>query len=216
MFYNILNILTQKLKYFIKGNLFSLVVVIILIIVHQKSLQMKTKTKLIVAAFTAAALFFTTAVKAQTTPANALRFGIGIEAADPLGNARIGTTFILGGTARLQYGLSNNFAITFASGAYHFFPKYIPGTTTRYGSYGIIPIKAGIKEFFVKSIYFGAEAGVGIEASANHTGPTKLLLSPALGWADQHWDIGVRYESFSGQNNNYGLVGLRVAYGFAL
>lgn len=175
---------------------------------------MKTHSKLIVVAITAATLFFTTTVKAQTTPVNALRFNIGLETADPTGNARIGTTFILGGTARLQYGISNNFALTFTSGAYHFFPKYIPGTTTRYGSYGIIPIKAGIKEFFAKSIYFGAEAGVGIEASDKQTGPTKLLLTPGLGWANQHLDAGVRYESYTGQNNNYGLVGLRLAYGF--
>jgi hypothetical protein len=175
---------------------------------------MKTQSKLIVVAVAIAALFFTTTVKAQTTPANALRFNIGLDAGDPLGKARIGTTFILGGTARLQYGLSDNFALTFTSGAYHFFPKYIPGTTTRYGSYGIIPIKAGIKEFFAKSIYFGAEAGAGIEASTNHTGPTKLLLTPGIGWADQHWDAGFRYESFTGQSNNYGLLGVRLAYGF--
>lgn len=162
------------------------------------------------------ALFFTTKVKAQTTPANALRFGIGLDAGDPTGSARIGTTFILGGTARLQYGLSDNFALTFTSGAYHFFPKDIPGTNTRYASYGVIPIKLGIKEFFAKSIYFGAEGGVGIEASSNKFGPARLDLSPALGWANQHWDVGARYENFSSPGFHYGLVGLRLAYGFAL
>ena len=41
-------------------------------------------------------------------------------------------------------------------------------------------------------------------------------MAPGLGWANQKWDVGVRYEDFSGQGNNYGLVGLRLAYGFEL
>ncbi len=51
---------------------------------------MKTLSKLIVVAFATAALFFTINVKAQTTPADSLRFNIGLEAADPTGTARIG------------------------------------------------------------------------------------------------------------------------------
>ena len=176
---------------------------------------MKTLSKLTAAAFAAAALFFSINVKAQTTPANALRFNIGLEAADPTGNARIGTTFILGGTARLQYGISSNFAITLTSGAYHFFPKYIPGTNTRYDSYGVIPLKAGIKDFFTTHIYFGAEAGVGMETLDNNFwGPRRLLLSPALGYGNKHWDVGVHYDHFSTPGGGYGLVGLRIAYGF--
>ena len=48
---------------------------------------MKTMTKIIAGAFTALAIFIGTNVKAQTTPANALRFGIGLEAGVPTGNA---------------------------------------------------------------------------------------------------------------------------------
>jgi hypothetical protein len=160
------------------------------------------------------ALLITTHVKAQTTHANALRFDIGLEAADPTGNARLGSDFILGGTARLQYGISNNFAITFTSGAYHFFPIDIPGTNTKYQSYGVIPIKAGIKDFFIPNIYFGAEAGVGVEQTDNGVDPARLLLSGALGYANKHWDIGLHYDNFSSINDRYGLVGLRIAYGF--
>jgi hypothetical protein len=183
---------------------------------YLKQPPMKTLKKLMVVACTIAALFFTTQTKAQTTPANAFRFGIGIDAADPTGNARIGTTFILGGTARVQYGVSNNFAITLTSGAYHFFPKINPATNVRYGSYGVIPIKAGIKVFFAQNVYFGAEGGAGIEVTSAGSGPTRLILSPAIGYANEHWDFGARYENFSGGQRSYGLVGLRIAYGFAL
>jgi hypothetical protein len=175
---------------------------------------MKSLSKLTTATIIAITLFFATNVKAQTTPANALLFSIGADAGDPTGNLRIGSVFVLGGTARLQYGVSNNFAITLTSGADHFFSKINPATGKNYDSFGIIPIKAGFKEFFVPNIYFGAEAGVGIEQVDSGHANTKLLLSPALGWANKHWDVGVRYDNYSGQNDPYGFVALRIGYGF--
>jgi hypothetical protein len=175
---------------------------------------MKTSKLMGVAALLCMALAFTNNVMAQTTPAHALRFGLGLEAAEPTGSATIGTQFILGGTARAQYGISNSFAITLTSGAYHFFTKIIPGTNTRYSSYGNIPVKIGIKEFFAPNIYFGAETGVGFEVSNAGFGPKRLILAPALGYANTHWDIGVRYENFSNGDGGYGMVALRLGYGF--
>jgi len=75
-------------------------------------------------------------------------------------------------------------------------------------------VKVGAKFFFNSPIYFGAEAGAGFET--NYAKNTKLLLSPGLGWANKNWDVGVRYESLSGQSDNYGTVALRLAYGFSL
>ena len=181
-----------------------------------KSLQMKTLSKLITLTFTASVLLFTSDLKAQTTPANAFRLSIGADAGLPTGNLRIESNFVLGGTIRLHYGISDNFAVTLTSGADHFFSKTLPGTTFKYNSFGIIPIKAGIKEFFVPNIYFAAEAGVGFEQVDSGHANAKLILSPALGYADKHWDFGIRYENYSGQSDNYGFVALRLAYGFAL
>jgi hypothetical protein len=181
---------------------------------------MKNKSKLIAIAVAAVAIFFTTNVKAQTSDPNKWRFGIGIEGGVPTGNASNISNFELGGTARLQYGFSNNFALTLTSGYYNMFGKNITETiggttiTGKASDLGIVPVKVGIKAFFTPSIYFGAEAGAGFETI--NEGNTKLILSPALGWANKSWDVGVRYENFSGQSNNYGLVALRLAYGFSL
>jgi len=97
---------------------------------------------------------------------------------------------------------------------------------THYKSLGIVPLKAGIKAFFTNNVYFGAEVGAGFETSVGglysgessdgYKKDTKLIVSPALGWANNNWDVGVRYENFSGQSNNYGLVALRLAYGFGV
>ncbi|WP_460693356.1 hypothetical protein [Mucilaginibacter puniceus] len=176
---------------------------------------MKKLTKLAAAALTGVALLIGSNAKAQTNPSSAFRFGIGLEAGVPTGNASNVSNFSLGGTARLQYGLTNDLALTLTSGYYNMFGKHVAGSSTiKYGDIGIVPLKAGIKAFFAQNLYFGAEVGAGFET--NSGGSTKFIASPALGWANKTWDVSARYENFAGQNNNYGLVGLRLAYGFKL
>lgn len=178
---------------------------------------MKSLLKLTILAAIVTVLFFAISVQAQTIPAKAWRLGLGIETGVPTGVATLGATFTLGGTARLQYGISNNFALTLTTGGYHFFPKKNPVTGNRYQSYGEIPVKIGFKEFFAKSVYIGGEIGTASEKLESGWGPTRLDLSPALGYANQHWDFAVHYENFSRHGeDSFGLVNLRVAYGFAL
>jgi hypothetical protein len=176
---------------------------------------LKTLSKFTPTAFIAAALFLSINVKAQTTPVNALRFNIGFEIGDPTGVARIGTNFIIGGTLRFQYGITNNLAATITGGAYHFHTKYIPGSTTqRYDSYGNIPLRAGLKYFFIPNIYIAGEAGASREILDSGWGPTRLDLSPAIGYGNKHWDVGIHYDSLTRSEDSYGLLALRLAYGF--
>ncbi len=180
---------------------------------------MKKSSKLITAALSAAALFFAGNVNAQSTtstaPDSRFRLGIGVEAGAPTGNAHNVSNFELGGTARLQYDADKNLALTLTSGYYNMFGKEVPGVSgVKYPNIGIVPLKAGIKAFFASDLYFGAEAGAGFETASG--GNTKLIVAPTLGFANKTIDVGVRYENFSGQGNNYGLVGLRVAYAFGL
>jgi hypothetical protein len=192
------------------------------LLTKMKNTTMKNTTKMMAVAIAAIAILFTTNLKAQTTtaPPSAWRLGIGLEAGAPTGNAHDFSNFELGGTARLQYDASKSFAITLTSGYYNMFGKNVsvvtPGgvVTGKASDLGIVPVKAGIKAFLAPSFYFGAEAGAGFETITG--GNTKLILSPGIGYASKSWDIGARYENFSGQGNNYGLVGLRIAYGFAL
>jgi len=179
---------------------------------------MKTTLKTIIIASTITTLFFTTTSKAQTTAANTWQFSIGPDGGIPTGNARLGSNFAFAGTARFQYGLSNSFALTVTSGAYHFFPIDKPGTTTRYESYGEVPVKAGIKAFYAPNLYIGAEAGAMLEFLDSGSGPTRFLLSPALGYANKHWDFAAHYESASTSlpNSHFGIAALRIAYGFGL
>lgn len=181
---------------------------------------MKNLTKLVAGALTAVAIFFGSNANAQTSEKSAWRLGIGVEGNIPTGGINDGYGFVLGGTARLQYGIADNLALTLTSGYYNFFAKSVDvgNVSVKGPNFGIVPVKLGIKTFFTDNLYFGAEAGAGFvtNKSISSDGNTKLVLAPALGWADKSWDVGVKYENFSGQGSHFGMLGLRLAYGFGL
>ncbi len=177
---------------------------------------MKLSSKLMAAVFAVTALFFVTGAKAQLTPAGTLQMGIGFDAGIPTGNLTISSDLVLGGTIALQYGITNNVAVTLTSGANHFLSKTDPNTGRPYDSFGIIPIKAGVKVYFAHNGYFGLEGGIGIEETDSGVGNTKYIVAPAVGYATKHWDVSIRYENDLGQMDNYGYVALRIAYGFTL
>ncbi|RFZ85008.1 hypothetical protein DYU05_05230 [Mucilaginibacter terrenus] len=186
---------------------------------------MKKMTTLVAAAFTAAALFIgTTTASAQSTPRGKWRFGIGVEGLLPTGNLKDISSFGLGVSPRLQYGLADNLALTITSGYNGYFGKEIGNTGVDYKSYGLVPAKVGIKAFISQNVYLSGELGAAFETSGfgevkggpDYDTNTKFLASPGIGWANQSWDVGVRYENYTGQSNNFGTVGLRIAYGFGL
>lgn len=178
--------------------------------------------KLFYAGLTALILFVGNNVNAQTATPSNLRFGIGVEGLLPVGNSAQTLNFGLGITPRLQYSLSDKVALTFTSGLYHFFPKTVtypatgtfPGFTTKYKS-DIIPVKAGAKFFVVPNFYLSGEVGVAFEMAEGNR-YAHFLASPGIGYATKKWDIGARYENFSGNGYTDGMVGMRVAYGFGL
>ena len=182
---------------------------------------MMTKIKLMTALFIMAAFLSIKTAKAQTIGDGKFRFGIGADGLLPVGSLSNTESFALGITPRLQYSLSDKLALTFTSGFYHFFPqKYYltDGLGNKYYAkyhLDIVPVKIGLKTFVTKNIYLAGEVGAGFEVE-DGGGPVKLILSPSVGYASKHWDLGVRYENFSGGNNAYGVVGLRAAYGFGL
>lgn len=186
---------------------------------------MKNLKHLVAAAFTAVAIFIGADANAQSTPKNKLRFGIGVEGLAPIGRLHDVSNVGVGITPRLQYGVADNLALTLTSGYYNYFGK-TTDAGVKFKSYGMIPVKAGIKAFVSQNFYLSGELGAGFETSAfgdikepvetDFATNTKFIASPGIGWANQSWDVGVRYEHYSGQNNNLGTLGLRIAYGFGL
>jgi hypothetical protein len=176
---------------------------------------MKNSTKWIAIVATAAAIFFSINVKAQTTFESPWHLDFGIESGIPTGTLHTSpgySKFELGGTARLQYGVNKNVALTLTSGYYNFFATQAAKDAGR-TSFGIVPVKVGAKAFVTDNVYVAGEAGVGFETK--YTKVKKLILSPGIGWTDKSWDVGLRYENFS-RYGTYGIVALRLAYGFSL
>ncbi|OOQ60114.1 hypothetical protein [Mucilaginibacter pedocola] len=181
---------------------------------------MNKKTKLLAASLTALALFVGTRSNAQSIEKGKLRFGIGLDGLAPVGNFTKTANFGLGLTPRLQYGISNRFALTFTSGIYHFFPKdiYLNSGTQTYKTQwelNVVPVKVGFKAFVTQHIYLGAEGGIGFQVD-NGGGDSKYLFSPSVGYASKNWDFSLRYENFSGNGYRNGVIGARIAYGFGL
>ncbi|MBD1394428.1 hypothetical protein [Mucilaginibacter glaciei] len=181
---------------------------------------MNTQKKFFAILLTASALFVGLQSNAQSIEKSKLRFGIGIDGLLPVGSLTNTTNFGLGITPRLQYGISDRFALTFTSGIYHFFPKDV---LIQYGSQSykarydldVIPVKVGFKAFVTSNIYVGAEGGIGFQVD-NGGGDTKFLGSGGIGYASKKWDVGVRYENIPGNGYRNGIIGLRLAYGFGL
>lgn len=177
------------------------------------------------AAVVFATILFNNTAKAQTTKEGPWRLGIGLEAALPVGDASNISSFLIGGTARLQYGVSDKVALTLTSGYYDFLGKtYTAYTTTSTTittrtvkeNFGVVPVKAGFKDFLGKNLYFGAEVGAAFQTGGvTKLGSAKLDVAPALGFACKDWDISARYENMSG-NGTLAFVGLRAAYSFGL
>ena len=180
---------------------------------------MKVLSKLIAVSIIASAIFFTTNATAQTVAAKQFTFSLGAETGLPTGIAHRGSSFALGATGQFQYGVTNNFAVTFAAGGYHFFPKINPNTGKRFGSYGEIPVKIGVKQFFTPNLYVGAEGGLVWEKLEDGQGWAPFHrrdLAGRVGYANKHWDLSARYEDFYMKDYHTGLVALRLAYGFGL
>ncbi|AMR32696.1 hypothetical protein A0256_15335 [Mucilaginibacter sp. PAMC 26640] len=154
---------------------------------------------------------------AQSTPKDAFRFGIGVETLAPVGDLKsYRSNFGLGITPQLQYGIGDHVALTLSSGYYHFFEKTVH-KEDGYGGYstqrkGIIPVKLGLKAFLYKNLYISGELGAGFEVSEG-SNYVKFISSGGVGYATKRWDVGLRYESFTGHSDNFGTIGLRVAYG---
>jgi hypothetical protein len=169
-------------------------------------------------AFTALMLGAKT-TKAQThgTP-NAWRLDFGVEPGVLLTSSEAYNQFTLGGSARLQYDIKENFSLMLTGGYTHYFAKdqiVFQDVIYKPKDQSIIPVKVGAKIFIPHRIYFSGEVGAGFETGKY--GSTDLILSPGIGYAASSGvDIGARYERYSANGGAGGMMSLRIAYGFKL
>nr|WP_294900000.1 hypothetical protein [uncultured Pedobacter sp.] len=111
---------------------------------------------------------------------------------------------------RLQHDLGERTSLTLTTGYYGFVGKpEVAGT--KIGS-DLIPLKAGAKFFFGQTFYVQPEVGVGFSTKKDYGTP--FIWAPSLGYANNKWDIALRYEGFEYNAGSNGMVAVRLAYAF--
>ncbi|MEK6493214.1 hypothetical protein [Myroides odoratimimus] len=130
------------------------------------------------------------------------RVGFGLNGGMPLDSKYDAA---LGVDARIQYDVSQKTSFTLTSGYTHLF-------NGDEGDLGLVPIKAGFKQFLNKNIYAMGELGAGI---GTHSGMGNTFIwSPSIGFANRYVDVSLRYENYNDYNTDQ--LAVRVAYGFSL
>jgi len=176
--------------------------------------------KILLAAF---ACFSISCALAQT---GSPKLSIGPEVALPLGSMHDDFSAGVGGSLKLDVPLSNSgFNITLTAGYTDFLGKNISMSTLYYNySYKIensayIPVKIGGKYYYSKTFYVEGQVGAVHTLSNMHGSGTAFAYSPGVGLAlpvsnKNAFDIGLRYEGWSGGGIIADQLALRLAYSF--
>lgn len=163
-------------------------------------------------------------LKAQAQ--NAPNLGIGAEIGLPSGNFTSLTGIGLGASLKFDLPVSENLGITLNGGYMNFFGKRNQIMNIKDLTY--LPVKAGLKYQLSETFY--AEGQVGTALALNDGQKTLFVWSPGIGNVfrlpgKNKLDLGIRYEVWTGKNDNLiilntsnskGFVGIRFAYVFAL
>lgn len=157
---------------------------------------------------------------------NSTNLSVGAEIGLPSGNfsgiSAIGT----GASIKLDLPVSSQFAVSLNAGFMNFFGRRNQVLIVKDLTY--IPLKAGLKYYLSEGFY--AEAQIGAGLPINQGQQTLFVWSPGVGnifklRGKGLLDAGLRYEGWTGRNDNIqflnssnskGFAGLRVAYSFEL
>lgn len=133
-------------------------------------------------------------------------------------NASPGSTYYnpgIGGTARLQYDLTQNIGLTFTTGYY-----LLPGktnATVMQPDLKLIPVKLGAKAYFSPNWYLMGEVGL---ASAHPylnlqtKSRFSKIIAPAIGYETSRLESSLAFMNVHHKGDYVSNVVLRVAYNF--
>lgn len=166
------------------------------------------------------------AVSLNTRAQNSTNIGIGAEIGLPSGNFTSLTGIGLGASLKFDIPVSPNLAVTLNGGYMNFFGKHNQLLSIKDLTYA--PLKAGLKYQLSETFY--AEGQIGAALALNNGQKTLFVWSPGVGnlfrlSGKNKLDLGIRYEAWTGKNDNFivlntsnskGFVGIRFAYVFGL
>jgi len=130
---------------------------------------------------------------AQTVSAG--EFNLGLDVAMPL--YRMNTIFneAVGGSFKFEYRQEKDLYFTISGGYEAFSTKQIFESVSVKSTYSYVPIKAGVKYYFIDGFY--GEGQFGAAFYTQHRGGVGFDYSPGIGYSfKQGFEIGIRYESW--------------------
>ncbi len=159
-----------------------------------------------IVAVAAISLIQLTSVSAQTKNVDhptrlSAALGIGVPTKSYMGDV------VIAPDVRLQHDLAERTSLTLTTGYYGFI-----GGPDGNGQSDLIPLKAGAKFFFGNTFYVQPEVGVAFATKSG--GGTPFVYAPSLGYANNKWDVALRYEGFEYEGGGNGMVAVRLAYAF--
>ena len=175
-------------------------------------------------------------VKAQTSSqtttasSNGIIYSVGVDGGFSAGSFKNTNKWDLGGTIQADIPVASQFFLDINAGYLNFYGKNdIYGSGIQATAVHLIPVKAGLKYFFLKDIYVQADAGAGFALNKSdlaYQRTAAFMYTPQVGVQlpignKQFIDAGVYYEAStkftSGDDNTkLNFFGLRAAYAFGL
>lgn len=160
-------------------------------------------------------LMFNTVI-AQSKPGDS-KIGLGLDVAFPVGSYSHIADDAIGISLLYQHAVGRNLVITGNVGYLRFHGPEI-FSHIKYKE-GYVPIKAGIRYFVLKQLFFTGELGVAIPTANGYGSGTAFIYTPGLGTEFKvtktgSLDLSLRYENWARSNNTRSFVGLRAGYNF--
>ena len=141
-----------------------------------------------------------------TTPG---RFSIGFEGGIPVGQNTKPYSHTLGGSLQYEALPASDVGLTLSAGYLNYALKSSYGS----GSVGFVPVLAGVKYYFVPSVFFHAQLGAAIGTSKGQG--TSFAYLPGIGFRlSRNFDAELKYMGISNKGGNLDNVGLRIGYNF--
>ena len=193
------------------------------------------KSTLKITALVAAFAAFTLGAKAQTNPtptttttSGGVRLSIGVDAGIPTGKVSDNYNWNIGGSVQADIPVANQLFVTVNAGYNSIMGKNnVNGTNVSATDIQLLPAKAGLKYFPVKSFYVQGEAGAAFALNKSDLGFDKsaaFIYAPQIGYqfalgGKSYLDAGVRYEASTKfvstvNDSKINFFGLRIAYAF--
>lgn len=146
------------------------------------------------------------------------KWNLGIDAGLPLGNLGDVYSFAGGVSLKYEHALAPATFLTFSAGYQRFFfTSDVKDGLELLGidksGVSLIPVKAGLKHYFDKGFFGEVQAGAAFSTEEN--GSTSFVYAPAIGYTfTSGFEAGIRYEGYSDEGNNNGMMALRLGYRF--